>query len=1066
MQILSSAFGYISKKVLLKPTQPFEIYDASAGSGKTFVLVKEYLKIILKAKNEGYYKNILAITFTNKAVAEMKERIIDALINFSQLDVMATPIEMTDQIMMETGLNLSEIKGQSKKILKHLLHHYANFNVETIDHFNHRLIRTFARDLKLSGNFEVSLDTPLLIAESVDQLIDHLGADSKITQLLVAFALQKTDDDRSWDISKDILKTAQLLHTENDADHISKLREKSLDDFVNFKNKLLNKKNSLSESIIKLAEETILIIDTSGVSHQDFSRGYLPKYFQILASGRFDINLNTKWQKELDEKPLYPDRVASKSPEISKLIDKMTSMLVSNFKASKKFVHQIGLVKSILKNITSLSVINLVSKELELIKKEKNILPISEFNSLINKEVKNQPTPYIYERMGERYNHFFIDEFQDTSLLQWENMIPLIENALSQLDRNEVPGSLLLVGDVKQSIYRWRGGLPEQFINLSSGNHPFQTKSRVNNLDTNWRSSREIIRFNNDFFTFAANYFHDPIHSDIYKKGSQQLEGNTVGGYVKIQFIESLHKKEADDIYARLVFETIVVLKKQGYKESDICILTRTKKDGILLGAYLMEHNISIVSSETLLLQSSPLVEGIVSAIQLGLFFNNDTIKVDLLNFLHKRFSIEEDKHSFFTKFLACSSSQFSKELQSYGIDFDLAFIHSVSLYECCEYCIRQFNLSNFVDAYVLGFLDLVFEFDLQPQVSKGLFFEEWEIIKDKAAISAGDNVNAVRLMTIHKAKGLEFPIVLFPYADILMHKGQDWVWFPINEEEYGFDEALVNFSQELINYGEAGETIYDSQRSISQLDNINLLYVAFTRAKEQLYIFSKKPKAITKEAPSNYNQLFRAYLNHTGRWHETQLSYEFGISKKISPPSDLLDSQEKIPVYISSTPEHHDIQFANAKAHQWNTEKKEAIIKGDILHSTMSRILHEEDLRYALEEIENSNILASQELEEIIHAVHLIVGHPSLNHLFKAQEKVITERDIITSSGELVRPDRLNFHDNGLVTVIDYKTGHQNKQHHGQINSYASAIEEMGYPISEKLLIYIYNREIVINKV
>ncbi|MCB0468457.1 MAG: UvrD-helicase domain-containing protein, partial [Aequorivita sp.] len=557
----------MQKEYFLGKPSSFSIYDAAAGSGKTFTLVKEYLKQILSSKSEDYFKHLLAITFTNKAVAEMKQRIVETLVNFSEEKSIMEPLPMMLKIAEETGKSLVEIQTQSQKTLKTLLHNYAAFSVETIDRFNHRLMRTFARDLKLATNFEVTLETDELLAEAVDLLLSKAGENKEITKVLLDFALEKTDDDKSWDISRDIANAARLLYDENDSAHVSNLKQKSLDDFLEFKKQLLKKKKVLSGKIETIAAETLQLIDESGLQFDDFSGSYLPKHFQNLATGRYDLNFGAKWQETMGEKPLYPGRV---SAAIGGIIDELTPTFIANFQQTKSSVFQLLLVENMLKNITPLSVINLVSHEIETIKEEKNILPISEFNSLINKEIKNQPAPFIYERLGEKYRHFFIDEFQDTSKLQWENLIPLIDNALSQ-QLGPTSGSLLLVGDAKQSIYRWRGGLPEQFMDLYGNHNPFQRKKEVFPLDTNFRSCAEIVKFNNEFFTKISSYFANLDHARLYKDGNKQKLNAKEGGYVKFEFIEKQSKAEKEEAYLNLVLETIRDVKNKGFSESDIC---------------------------------------------------------------------------------------------------------------------------------------------------------------------------------------------------------------------------------------------------------------------------------------------------------------------------------------------------------------------------------------------------------------------------------------------------------------------------------------------------------------
>lgn len=1066
MHTRSTSFDYFSKKILLKKDPPFKLYDASAGSGKTFTLVKEYLTRVLESQSESYYQHLLAITFTNKAVAEMKQRILDNLISFSEPQAISNPSAMFLQISNNLNVEPSELQKRSQKVLKHLLHHYATFSVETIDRFNHRLIRTFARDLKLSSNFEVSLDTPQLLMEAVDQLLGKIGEDSKITQVLLDFALEKTDDDKSWDISKDIAQASNLLFKENDTPHLAKLKKKTFDDFAHFKKQLLTDKKTLSEKIQTIAAKTLDLIAESGLEQEDFNSGYLPKHFENLASGRFNVNFKAKWQEALGNKPLYPKRVGS---HISNIIDELTPVFIDNFKETKTAAHQLMLIDSILKNLTPLFVINLVSQELGEIKDAKNLLPISEFNALINSEIKDQPAPFIYERLGEKYRHFFIDEFQDTSLLQWENLKPLIDNALSQFDENGKSGSLLLVGDAKQSIYRWRGGLPEQFMDLSDGVNPFAASEKeIKNLDTNYRSCEEIIEFNNQFFSFAANYFGNDVHKNLYETGNHQKTNDKKGGYVKFEFIEKQLKSEKNEMYAQCVHKTIVDLKSRGFKEKDICILTRSKKDGIYLGAYLMEVGIPVISSETLLLQSSSLVQCLIHILELSTYPENNEAKINLLDFLHDHLSISEAKHTFFSAFLNTTVDDFQARLKEYDINFSLRHLQSISLYEGCEYIIRQLHLQDKADAYLFSFMDLIFEFENSPKANKSNFLETWELQKDKLSIPSNEGTDAVQLMTIHKSKGLEFPVVLFPFADIEIYKTKmDTLWYPLDEAlGYDFEEAPIHYKNELVGYSEVGAMLYAQHRNTLELDNLNLLYVTLTRAVEELYVFAEMPSTIKDGSPKNYNQLFGEFLKNLGKWDDEQKIYEFGAAGRSLRDRLELKSEQSTPTYITTSPEAHNLKIITSEASLWETEAQSAIDEGNLLHDIMAEIEREEDIEFVLGGLEDRGIYSAKETAKLKKKVLSITNHPDLEHFFSASAEVKNEKDIITASGMLLRPDRLNFHSTNSVTIIDYKTGVPNYHHEDQINCYASALEEMGKLVSEKIVVYTNEAEIVINKV
>ncbi|WP_310993336.1 UvrD-helicase domain-containing protein [Aequorivita marina] len=1038
----------------------FSIYDAAAGSGKTFTLVKEYLKKVLTAKSDDYFKHLLAITFTNKAVAEMKQRIVETLVNFSAAESVEDPHPIMQLLAEETGMSLTEIHNRSKDVLKNLLHNYAAFSVETIDRFNHRIIRTFARDLKLATNFEVTLDIPELLAEAVDLLLSKAGENKEVTKVLLDFALEKTDDDKSWDISRDIAEAAQLLYKENDATHVAVLKEKSLEDFLSFKKQLTAKRNILTTEIENLATQTLQLIDESGLEHSNFTRGTLPSHFLKLKQGNYKVYGN-KLQENLEENNgLYKVKEDS---FIRSTIDGLVPTFLSNYIEIKEKVNKHNLYDSILKNITPLSVINLVNQEIEVIKEEKNILPISEFNAIINKEIKNQPAPFIYERLGEKYRHFFIDEFQDTSKLQWENLIPLVANALSQ-ELNPSSGSLLLVGDAKQSIYRWRGGLPEQFMELYADENPFPREKEVLSLDTNYRSSEAIIDFNNQFFSFVANYFAKDGHADLYKSGNKQNFNTKKHGYIKLEFIENQKKAEKNQAYSNLVLETIQNLESQRFSVSDICILTRNKADGIVLGAFLMEHGIPVISSETLLLQSSSLVQILVFALTASLYTNNEEARINLLNLLHKHLDIADEKHSFFKKFLNTSEEEFTRNLRAYQLDFNLAKMRDVSLYEAFEYCIDHLKLADCADAYLFGFMDLVYDFEQQPLADKISFLDHWETKRENASIPASESTNAVQLMTIHKAKGLEFPVVIFPFADIKLYEARkDKLWYPLENEALQFQEAQINYKSEVENYGNIGELMYNEHRSQLELDNINLLYVTLTRAVEKLFVFSEMPKASKSGVPASYNQLFMEFLKHKGTWNKDQLVYEFGKDlEKISEQKNIVPQTQ--PVFISSNPLAHGLKIVASETN-YKEEVEAAILTGNLLHDTMAQIYVAADCERVLAKMEQRAIIKEKEFEVLKATVNHIVQHPELKPLFNGMDVVYNERDLITKSGLVLRPDRLNINSENKVVIVDYKTGSPQASHKDQLMAYANALEEMGFSIAEKILIYTNKDEIVINK-
>ncbi|MBP8887492.1 MAG: UvrD-helicase domain-containing protein, partial [Flavobacterium sp.] len=424
----------------------FSIYDASAGSGKTYALVKEYLKIILVAPKNDAYRHILAITFTNKAVHEMKSRIVGSLSEFAKDEPSSKAQDLMQDLATDTELSIIQIKTKSQQIIKHIIHNYAAFDISTIDKFTHKVIRAFAHDLNLPMTFEVTLDTENLLVEAVDAIIAQAGEDETLTKLLIDFTMEKTDDDKSWDISREILETGRLVLNENNRNEITHFQDKSIAEFVEIKMKLSEACTILEKESIVFAEEALSLIDKNGIDTKSFSAGHFPKHLLSIQEGKF--NPKNKTYHEFDD--IKINKTAKDRAIIETIIPDLLQLLDKVYKTFEK----INFYKAFLKNITPLSLLNTVSNELAKIQGEQNVLSISEFNAIIHREIQNQPAPFIYERLGERYRHFFIDEFQDTSEMQWQNLIPLIDNALSGQDDFGVKGTLMIVGDPKQSIYR------------------------------------------------------------------------------------------------------------------------------------------------------------------------------------------------------------------------------------------------------------------------------------------------------------------------------------------------------------------------------------------------------------------------------------------------------------------------------------------------------------------------------------------------------------------------------------------------------------------------------------
>jgi len=1047
-------------------TPSFSIYDASAGSGKTYALVKEYLKIILTAKKDDAYRNILAITFTNKAVHEMKSRIVGSLSEFAKDEPDAKAVGLMEKLSEETGLSISGIKQKAKNIIRHIIHNYAAFDISTIDKFTHKVIRAFAHDLNLPMTFEVTLDTENLLIEAVDAIIAQAGEDETLTKLLVDFTMEKTDDDKSWDISREILETGRLVLNENNRNEITHFQEKTIPEFIAIKNKLIEASKELEANCIGCSELALALIDKHGIDQKSFSAGHFPNHLRSIAEGRY----NPKNKRYFETEDIKINKGAADRALIENIIPELLEMLAGIYKNYEKR----DFYRAFLKNITPLSLLNTVSNELSRIQKEQNVLSIAEFNAIIYREIQNQPAPFIYERLGERYRHFFIDEFQDTSEMQWQNLIPLIDNALSGQDEFGTKGTLMIVGDPKQSIYRWRGGKAEQFIELGKAHNPFSNPNKEQfSLDTNRRSYSQIIDFNNEFFGLIANEFEHADYKDLYENHSFQKTNDKTGGYVNLSFIPEIAVPEEDedalgktDLYIRATLETIHEVKSKGFQYKDIVILTRKRDQGIAVANYLSEHRIPLLSSETLMIANATEVRMIIHLLR---YLKNSAdleAKAHFLQNISAHLQHELPVHDFIARGMELyNESDFEQWLAGFDVTISFRNIRKKSLYEAVEIIISRFIDMEKSNAYVQYFLDIVLERDMRNQAGIADFLDYWDKKSETFSIPSPEGKDAVRIMTIHKSKGLEFPVVILPFAEEdYSRKPKDKLWLDSDAADFGLEKVLIDNNSAVTGFGAEASLVYNQKKQEELLDNINVLYVALTRAEEQLYVISNRNLNAKGEIKANdMSTFFVNFLMSKGIFETDKTKYEFGNPLKLSEKPQIAGIEKKVPT-VAKTLDPKNIRIAQREALMWGTHQQEAIAYGNVIHEILSFIKTANDIGLAIiKAIENGLITVAQ--QEIVRETILgIVAHPELGNYFSAENKVMNEQSIIRKGNSTVKPDRMVLNANKEVFLLDYKTGlHQNK-YRLQLENYESAIESMGYKVAKKALVYIGEEVKVVN--
>lgn len=1026
----------------------FTIYNASAGSGKTFTLVKEYLSLLFNSKKKDSYKNILAITFTNKAVEEMKTRIIASLKEFTLPETTGKNSDLFRMICEDSGLKEPEVKQKAGAILKSIIHNYAAFEISTIDGFTHRILRTFAKDLGIPVNFEVELDTNQILLEAVESLISKAGKDRKLTKTLVDFSLSKADDDKSWDITRDLFEISQLLTNENNIAPLSKLKDKKLEDFERFNAQLKEKISLTKELMLETAEEFFELMNSNGLEESDFTRKFVPNYFKKVRNGE-SLKFEAKWMERIAEDKLYP-KAANDAKKV--LLDSNQPKIAELFELSKTAWFQLEFLKEIKKRIVQLSLLNAINQEVEAIKKEHSLLLISEFNPKISEQVKNQPAPFIYERLGERYQNYFIDEFQDTSQMQWENLIPLIDHKLSS-EQKEEPASLMLVGDAKQSIYRWRGGKAEQFIDLYKDLNPFAIKKDKVPLPNNFRSGGKIVGFNNEFFSYAAENLNFPDYRKLFEESYQYPKKDDYG-YVNISFIEAENKEEEMELYPQKVLKIIKDLETRGTPKSDICILTRKKSEGICIANYLSEHSVPVVSSETLLIANSPEVNFISSVLKFSLNPENDELKLEIFGFLETLLQLE-DPFKVLSKNLPYNGEDFFNWLEDFDLNFDLTEIQRISLYEAAEYIIRSFELVKESNAYIQFFLDYIYEISQKSSSGIQNFLDSWEQDRARLSIVVPKEENAVQIMTIHKSKGLEFPVVIYPFANAdLQDTTKDSLWIDLASAE--IPVSYMNASKKMLNWGEGPAEKFNELLFQKEMDNLNVLYVACTRASQQLYLLSKMEidKRSGMERPNKVSGMLIGFLKEKGLWNDA-MEYEIGDKKCIpSKEKETIPSLTQDKFYSSAT-QNTAVNIVTRSGSLWDSKQEKAIEKGQIVHEILARINTIQDIENEVNRALAEGILTTESKGQIQEKLQRIISHPELKEFFEDGIHNYNERDILMQDGSRLRPDRLNFKGK-KVDIIDYKTGDFNPSHTAQLTNYGHSLKEMGFEVNRKILAYL----------
>ncbi|HEY3249810.1 MAG TPA: UvrD-helicase domain-containing protein, partial [Ignavibacteria bacterium] len=967
----------------------FLIYRSSAGSGKTYTLVKEYLKLVL-SDPEGY-KNTLAVTFTNKAAEEMKSRIIQSLILLSQ-----DKEPELKKILTNEGVK-ADIALASNDVLTRILHNYSYFSVSTFDSFFLRVVRSFARDLRLHPGYTIEIETDMVLDKVVDEVFDMIGEDKKLTRYMTEYIFQNIDEDKGWQLERNIKNLAKEIFRERYLEKAGNLLD-SRDEINEFGSTLFSIKKDFENNMQTWAQQACEIIKTNGLNAWDFKhkdKG-VTSYLTKMANPKNYVKIQ-KLTKRAKDTAMGLEEWCLPGSLKKKIIDKAVNEGLGKLLSDMVNCHETNLKKYmtarvLLKTIYTIGIFADIIDKIKLYRDENKVFLISDLNNILKNVITEGSSPFVYEMIGSYYKNFLVDEFQDTSEFQWHNLLPLILNSLSEQNFS------MVVGDVKQSIYRWRNGNMMLLLRgIEADLSQFSDIIKKENLGINYRSKSEIVEFNNYLFKKVSDTFaqetdtgNSEIITEAYNEIKQEYKENNTGGYIRVEFIPNtkpsmIEQPEADqktpfEIAGERMVEIINQLVKEGIKARDIMVLSRRVADIREAAMLITKVGYNVVSEESLLLTNSPKVKLLTSLFKYIIDRKNRFAKKGALyNYvlLIKQDEVEAEKvfrHSVEDNFFV---SLMPRELFSSVSDEKLdPNLYRLGLYELTETLIRIFELNKQPDLYLTRFLDVILEFITIHSQDVTSFLTWWEENNKNYCIVVPEQENAIRAMTIHKAKGLQSPIVIIPYANWDTEM-MDYFWASSSASPFDKSSAyLVRGSRDLKE--SYFEEDYSSEFVMTKLDNLNLMYVAFTRAAERLYVISPERNIYIKDI----NKYLTGFFNSDG-WlqkHKTgENIYEFGLPGKISAAEKQTKTEIiNAPAITASDfhnrivikPVHENISLEYAESYQT------AHYRGIILHKALSLIRTKKDVPGAVAKLAAQGLIEKNKTQEFEKEITGIIEH------------------------------------------------------------------------------------------
>lgn len=1071
------------------------VYKASAGSGKTFTLAVQYIRQLIE--DPYSYRRILAVTFTNKATTEMKERIL------SQLYGIATSLKSSDgylkEIMKTSDKSVDEIRRAADTALKNIIHDYSRFRIETIDSFFQSVMRNLARELELGANMTIELNNGDVLSDAVDSMIEKLDRMSPTLYWLLEYIEERIADDKRWNVSSEIKDFGRNIFDEAYIEKGVTLREKLKDTkFIpQYRKKLQEKRESILDTMKGFNEHFQEILKANGLNPTDLKNGArgIGSYFNKIASGKLSNDVrNSTVEKCLEGAENWTTKTSPYKSTIISLADQVLIQILNDAEStrmsSNKVLNSCDMSLRYLNNLQLLMRIDSEVREQNL---NHNRFLLSDTNALLHSIIREGDASFVYEKIGTTIDTVMIDEFQDTSRMQWENFHLLLEESLAQKE-----GSMI-VGDIKQSIYRWRNGDWKILAGLDK-DRSFRLNSKT--LDTNWRSEANIIAFNNDIFTSACKVLNERYKADegedctqlldAYSDVRQKTSKDTKEGYIKLSFLKNSEEHPYADTTMELLAEEVDSLVKKDIRVNDIAILVRKNKSIPAIADYFDKNTpYRVVSDEAFRLDASLAV----------------CMLIDGLRYISEP-----------TDRIACArlAVAYQKEILKKDVDYNTVLLNSVEdylpaefrllqpelnlmpLYELLEklFVIFRMDMIEEQDAYLCAFYDAVTEYMQNNSSELTSFLTYWSETLYARTIPSGE-ISGIRILSIHKSKGLEYHTVLLPFCDWKMENEtfNHMLWCKINEADAD-KEPFCELDLTPVNYSSAMAESYFSdsyreERLQLWVDNLNLLYVAFTRACKNLIVWCKDEKKDTvsrllresidcmKDIKMTCNMAEPDEEDEENKEENDEpIVYEYGeicISgekKKSDTTNRLVAVPEAVNVKIESLETEIDFKQSNRSADFIRGDEDEEenlrsqyIRQGQLLHTLFASIDTREDLPSAIERLLFEGVIESAEkAEEIRKVAERALNLEEVKDWYSGEWTLYNECSIIYNDEQRKmqtrRPDRVMMKDDEVV-VVDFKFGKKKPEYSTQVREYMSLLSEMGYADIKGYIWYVYSGEL-----